>query len=203
MGKMEEQILVVRRDELFDNERRVFQGYLPLEKAEEITENFPELHVKRRGCMEEDPTYKQIIPYTVVIDKETGDWLVYKRLSNSGEQRLVGQTSVGVGGHANGIDGIVGIDELLKENGLRELNEELLLSEDVNIMRLGYVNNDDGGVGDVHLGVVYKAEVTSKNVVECLETDVLDIGWATLEELREDDLLEDWSKIIVKNSVSI
>lgn len=200
MGKMDEQILVVKREELFDNERLKFQGYLELEdeRAKEINGNITNILVKRRGDMEEDVSYKQLITYALVQDQETGDYLVYERLSKSGEKRLVGTQSVGVGGHTNEIEGLKVLDDLLRENAYRELQEELILNEDVTLTRIGLVNDDVNAVGEVHVGVIYRAEVSSKSKVENGEPDNHSIGWSSIEELFKNEYLEDWSRIIVK-----
>lgn len=202
VDKMDEQILVIERAVLFNDEQGVFQGYRGVDEASpEIAASFETVQVKRRGDMEEDPTFKQLIPYTAVIDRETGDWLVYERLSQGGEKRLEGKQSIGVGGHANAIDGETTAEAIIAGNALRELNEELILKEDVKITRVGYVNDDANEVGKVHFGVINVAFVSSKDVVECGEPDILAIGWSTWADLKENDRLEEWSKIVV-NSVT-
>lgn len=59
------------------------------------------VQVGRRGNLEEDTRYKQFIPYTVIKEGSTGLYLVYRRLNGSGENRLHGKHSMGVGGHSN------------------------------------------------------------------------------------------------------
>ena len=54
--------------------------------------------------MEEDPSYKQLISYCL-LENENDEILVYQRLSGGGEERLHGQSSVGVGGHMNNVVG--------------------------------------------------------------------------------------------------
>lgn len=202
---MDEMILVVDREHLFNNEELHFQGFKSTKDLPELEDNMLDFEVKRRGNMEEDETYKQLITYALLQDKETGDYLYYKRLSKSGEKRLEGKLSIGVGGHTNDIDDagtLHTIEELLYENATRELNEELILGEPVKLERVGYVNNDEDAVGRVHLGVVYCAEVSSKELVECGEPDVLRLGWASLEELKKEEELEDWASIIIHSTVT-
>ena len=79
--------------------------------------------------MEEDPSYKQLISYCL-LENENDEILVYQRLSGGGEERLHGQSSVGVGGHMNNVVGADSINEVLRVNAQRELNEEVGLSED-------------------------------------------------------------------------
>ena len=203
MNKMDEMVLVVGREHLFNHEELHFQGYKKTEELPELEDRLMAYEVKRRGDMEEDESYKQLITYAVLQDKETGEYLYYKRLEKSGERRLEGTLSIGVGGHTNDSENeeITTIDELLYENAERELNEELLLGEVVKLERVGYVNNDEDAVGRVHLGVIYCGEVSSKELVRCGEPDVLSLGWATLDELKQEENLEDWSSIIVNSTV--
>ena len=65
MSKWDEQILVVNRKDLFNDEENHFYGFLPKEdeKVKKIVDTFVAYEVKRRGDMEEDPSYKQLIGY--------------------------------------------------------------------------------------------------------------------------------------------
>lgn len=74
--------------------------------------------------MEEDPSYKQLISYCL-LENEHGEILVYERLSGGGEARLHGQSSIGVGGHMNDVPGAESINEVLRVNAQRELEEEV------------------------------------------------------------------------------
>jgi predicted NUDIX family phosphoesterase len=53
----------------------------------------------RRGELEDNPTYKQIIPYAMISNK--GSFYLYKRTSGQTEKRLHNKFSLGVGGHMN------------------------------------------------------------------------------------------------------
>ena len=99
MAKYEdENVLVVPRD-LFD-EIGSFQGinlnitkYLPT--FLQSSNNF----FMPREQAEEDPQYKQIIPYALFRHEDK--LLRYVRGKKSGEQRLASKSSVGIGGHIN------------------------------------------------------------------------------------------------------
>jgi len=52
-----------------------------------------------RSQAEENPEFKQIIPYVLI--RKGGRWLHYIRGKGSGEKRLVAKGSIGVGGHIN------------------------------------------------------------------------------------------------------
>src|SRR5699024_7470616 len=53
--------------------------------------------VQRRRDMEQDTTYLQPIPYTII--KQGSKYFAYTRLEGGGEARLHGKTSIGAGGH--------------------------------------------------------------------------------------------------------
>ena len=114
-------------------------------------QDFGSFEVKRRGDMEEDPAYKQLISYCIITnDDET---LVYKRLEGGGESRLHGLLSIGVGGHMNDVAEEDDIEGKLRINAARELSEEVGLAEDdVKNIEIHAINDDDNEVGKVHIG---------------------------------------------------
>ena len=198
MSKWDEQILVVNRKDLFNNEENHFYGFLPKEdeKVKKIVDTFTSYEVKRRGDMEEDKNYKQLIGYAVIKDHETKEILVYKRLVGGGEARLHGKASVGIGGHMNEVEGKT-IFEMLKINAARELFEEVGVSEEYaleNLHFIGLINDDEVEVGQVHI-VVYECEV-DKSKVEVKEDDTLEIKWATGDEARKEENYETWSEFL-------
>lgn len=201
MSKFDEQIIVVSREILFDNEKNAFNGFLSKNdgQGEEIFNTFKNYEVKRRGDMEEDPSYKQLISYCL-LENENDEILVYQRLSGGGEERLHGQSSVGVGGHMNNVVGADSINEVLRVNAQRELNEEVGLSEDrsQNMEYIGFINDDTNAVGKVHIGVVFKIKVKSSDV-EVRETDTLKINWVSQEEINDLNHFESWSALILKD----
>lgn len=201
MSKFDEQIIVVSREILFDNEKNAFNGFLSKNdvQGEEIFNTFKNYEVKRRGDMEEDPSYKQLISYCL-LENENDEILVYQRLSGGGEERLHGQSSVGVGGHMNNVVGADSINEVLRVNAQRELNEEVGLSEDrsQNMEYIGFINDDTNAVGKVHIGVVFKIKVKSSDV-EVRETDTLKINWISQDEINDLNHFESWSALILKD----
>lgn len=201
MSKFDEQIIVVSRELLFNNEKNAFNGFLSKNdgQGEEIFNTFKNYEVKRRGDMEEDPSYKQLISYCL-LENENDEILVYQRLSGGGEERLHGQSSVGVGGHMNNVVGADSINEVLRVNAQRELNEEVGLSEDrsQNMEYIGFINDDTNAVGKVHIGVVFKIKVKSSDV-EVRETDTLKINWISQDEINDLNHFESWSALILKD----
>lgn len=199
MSKWDEQILVVNRKELFNNEENHFYGFIQKndEKTKKIIDTFESYEVKRRGDMEEDSSYKQLIGYVLLKDANTNEVLVYKRLVGGGEARLHGKASVGIGGHMNEVEGRT-IFEMLKINAARELNEEVGVSEEEalnNLHFIGLINDDKTEVGQVHVGVVYECKV-DKSKVEVKEDDTLVIKWMTADEAKAEENYETWSEFL-------
>lgn len=201
MSKFDEQIIVVPRVTLFDNEKNAFNGFLSKndEKGSNIFNALSQYDVKRRGDMEEDPEFKQLISYCL-LENQSGEILVYERLSGGGEERLHGQSSIGVGGHMNDVVGADSINEVLRVNAQRELEEEVGLSaeDSQNMEYLGFINDDNNEVGKVHMGVVFKITVSS-NDVESKETDTLRIKWIEKGKIESYDDFETWSALILQD----
>ena len=154
MSKFDEQIIVVNRDILFNKDKNAFNGFLHKNnfKGKEIFSALSKYEVKRRGDMEDDPSFKQLISYCL-LENEKGEILIYERLYGGGEERLHGQSSIGVGGHMNDVVGADSINEVLRVNAQRELEEEVGLSNNKsqNMEYLGFINDDDNDVGKVHM----------------------------------------------------
>ncbi|PTG35779.1 NUDIX domain-containing protein, partial [Staphylococcus capitis] len=158
-----------------------------------------EYEVKRRGDMEEDSTFKQLISYCL-LENEKGEILVYERLSGGGEERLHGQSSIGVGGHMNDVMGADSINEVLRVNAQRELEEEVGLAKEdsQNMEYLGFINDDNNEVGKVHMGIVFKITVSTTDV-EAKETDTLRIKWVEKGSIESYDDFETWSALILQD----
>ena len=144
-----------------------------------------------RPAAEEDPSYKQIIPYVVLTRK--GLVFATRRLNKGGESRLHGKVSIGIGGHINPVDETDRRSVLMK--GLeRELDEEVYIRRRGELVPQGFINDDGNGVGAVHLGLCFSMEVEGE--VSVKETEKLSGAWMGLQELRgEFDNMETWSQI--------
>ncbi|HEV3210507.1 MAG TPA: hypothetical protein VGY91_09590, partial [Chthoniobacterales bacterium] len=194
----EEMVLVVRRSLL--ESLGMFQGlqfdvdrYLPAMLARENNFFAP------RSSAENDPSLKQIIPYTILAS--AGKILRYKRGKKSGEQRLVAKGSIGIGGHMNDNDeGLFALDmEAYLAGVQREILEELIVERPKHTRIGALINDDSNEVGQVHLGVVHIFELPYP-VAEKRESMILNIEFLTPEQLRaERDTLETWSQICVDN----
>lgn len=199
MNKFDEQIIVVDRETIFSHEKNHFNGFISMEdqRALEIYETLSKYEVKRRGDMEEDERYKQLISYCI-LENEHNDVLVYERLSGGGENRLHGLSSIGIGGHMNRIDNAQ-IEDVLLENASRELEEEVGITDvSLNALELiGFINDDDTEVGRVHFGLVFKLKVNASEVF-VNETDTLKIEWKKEHALMHETDYESWSRLIIE-----
>lgn len=192
-----EQVLVIKRS-LFDA-LGSFQGFQP-EAARYLTafldpaNNF----FMDRPVAEQDPTHKQLIPYSIF--RHDGRFLVYTRGGSSGEKRLVAKKSIGIGGHINPVDQThESMGEVMYVNSIeRELAEELVIGGGHAQRVVGLINDDSNEVGSVHLGVVHLFELDSDEVTSNEEA-IQDIAFQSLEELHRDrDQLETWSRICLE-----
>ncbi len=147
-----------------------------------------------RPLAEENPAFKQLIPYVVVRDGA----LVYlmERTAAGGDARLHGKASIGVGGHLNPVD--EGKDPLT--DGLRrEWSEELLTDWEPEFRLVGLLNDDSNPVGSVHLGVVFEVQADGR-AVEVRERDKLTGRFATEADVRAAwDRMETWSRLVAEH----
>lgn len=151
---------------------------------------------RKRSTLEEDPSFKQIIPYAIISNKES--FYLFKRTSRQTENRLHNKLHLGVGGHMN-----PGSSKDLNEQYLinelkRELFEEVkllnaCLIEDIEF--IGFINDDTISVGSVHIGLLYNIHVSNKDVV-INETDKMTGDWIEKSDLAEFyEGMETWTKI--------
>ena len=141
-----------------------------------------------RAAMEQDRSWKQVIPYLVLRDGE--DFFLMRRTKAGGDARLHDRFSIGVGGHLNPGDGDLA-------GGLRrEWREELAAAFEPEFTLIGLLNDDTTDVGSVHLGAVYLADA-ARRPVEIRETDKLSGRFASPDEVAAVlDRMETWSALV-------
>lgn len=141
-----------------------------------------------RAEAEQDPTWKQVIPYAVLRDGER--IFLMQRTRAGGDERLFERYSIGIGGHLNPEDDDVAA-------GLaREWSEEIEADFVPDFEPLGVLNLDDDAVGAVHLGLVFAAWADGRPV-GIRERHKLSGAFATLDELAAvRDGLETWSALL-------
>jgi predicted NUDIX family phosphoesterase len=140
-----------------------------------------------RAAMEDDPSFKQVIPYLVLRDGDR--WFLMRRTRAGGDVRLHDRWSIGIGGHLNPGDRDL-------PGGLRrEWTEELAAGFVPPFRPVGLLNDDETPVGAVHLGVVCLADAAGRSVA-IRETDKLSGQFATTDEVAAvRDRMETWSEL--------
>ena len=193
--KHDERVLVVPAAQ-FDRLGR-FQGFSPDAGRYIAGLLVPEfMDYRLRSEVEEDPGYKQIIPYVVF---RSGDGVFcYTRGKSQGEARLHRLRSLGVGGHVSIEDAGGGRSLDAYESALRrELDEEVEIKSAGRIRRVGLINDDSTPVGSVHLGVVHLYELDEPCVLPREDglADAAFFDLATIRRLRDE--FETWSQICI------
>ena len=192
---LSERVLVVPSAE-FDRLGR-FQGFSAEADRYLLALLTPNLaQFRARSEVEDDPGFKQIIPYVIF---RSGDLVfTYARGKSSGEARLRRLRSIGVGGHVSEADaegrGTLEAYELALS---RELAEEVAIGSPGTIRRLGLLNDDSNPVGLVHLGVVHLYELDRPEIT-VLEDALADPEFLTLEALTTRAVeFETWSRFCI------
>ena len=165
-NKDDELVLVVESEIIF--EKGIWQGLKTdnLDYYVELIKN--NCQFKRRGDVETDPSFQQIIPYIVFNYKDK--YFLYKYLPKAGEKRLVDTYQLGVGGHINPVDRDNGSD-ILEAGMMREWSEEVDFKGNLVGKKLvGVLNDDTNPVEQVHLALVYNFEGDSPDI-SIKETD--------------------------------
>lgn len=150
----------------------------------------------RRSELEENPSFKQIIPYAIISNGDS--YYLFKRKSGQIEKRLHNKYTLGAGGHMNpGVsaeqDEQYLIDELKREFFEEVKLQNVCLIEDIEF--IGFINDDTIPVGRVHIGLLYNIRLSNKEVT-INETDKMMADWiekSGLVEFYEE--METWSKI--------
>ena len=156
---------------------------------------------KRRGEVENDNSFQQIIPY--MLFNYHDKYFVYKYLPKAGEPRLVDTYQLGVAGHINPAD--ADGENILEEGMMREWNEEVdfkghLLSKHL----VGIINDEAGLVESVHLGLVYSfvgdsAEITVKET-DKIVGEMVDL--AGVKACVESNPNSVWMQIVYRDYLS-
>ena len=195
----EEQVLVISTEILA--ELGLFQGlmfntdrYLEKIFAPGVPRFIP------RSAAEADPTYKQIIPYVIITHQDK--YLCYVRGKRAGETRLVGQMSIGIGGHINPVDGdvpLLGFRKSYETAVEREVEEEIHVRANHNDRIVALLNDDSNSVGSVHLGVVHYWTLDSFDV-DKKEQMITKMSFADTPELQTNrEAMETWSQLCLDN----
>lgn len=147
---------------------------------------------RRRDEVEEDPGFKQLIPYCIF--RSQGKVFYYTRGSKSGESRLHAKRSIGIGGHISADDEESGshvYDVAMK----REIEEEVYLDSAFTQNCVALINDDQTPVGQVHLGIVHIFDLEAAKVSP-REKSIMNTGFEKPSILAQShNEFETWSQI--------
>lgn len=195
MNKDDEQVLVVPSNIIFKD--GIWQGiktnnlnyYLDLIKSNCL--------FKRRGDVENDDSFQQVIPYIVFSCKDK--FFLYRYIQGAGEQRLVNNYQLGVGGHINLVDVKEG-EDVLEMAALREWLEEVDFKGNIIDKKfVGILNDDARPVEKVHIGMIYHFIGDSDNIF-VKETDKLQGKMTDLDEIGKCvQGIQGWAPIVYRD----
>lgn len=192
--KQDERILVVKRSDILPHgawhglKLVDFEHYLEI-----IRKNSRFLW---RSEMEQNPFYKQIIPYMVFT--HNGQYFLMQRASTASETRLQNKYSLGIGGH-------IKMEDMTSASIIdwaqREFNEEINYQGSLKIKPLGIINDDSNPVGQVHLGFVLLLEGDSNCISiksELKSGQLLDLEGCK----KQTENMESWSQMVLNTLIS-
>jgi predicted NUDIX family phosphoesterase len=159
-----------------------FQGFTN-DVARYLDQLFSTEHTsyRPRGEMEENPDFKQLIPYVIFRHVDSGGQVslfCYTRGTGQGEQRLHRKRSIGIGGHISVEDSRQ--TDPYDEGMRRELAEEVWIDTPYRAACAGLINDDQTEVGRVHLGVVHLFDVDQPRV-RPREPEIIEAGFVPVE----------------------
>lgn len=153
------------------------------------------MQFRPRSQVEDDPSYKQLIPYMILQAQVDGQPQVfhYTRGKGQGEKRLHALKSIGIGGHISREDAAG--DDLYRSGMQRELQEETIVDSPYQEELVGFIYDDSSPVGRVHLGVVHRL-ILERPAARAREIDLTDSGFAPVAQLKSQlDRFETWSQL--------
>lgn len=186
-----EQILVVPT--LLFHEVGYFQGFTTnVEPYLRILLDSAHISYRPRPEMEQDPSFKQLIPYCIF--RHGNQLFHYTRGKLQGEGRLHSKRSIGIGGHIS-LDDQHPTESPYLQAMHREIEEEVFLETTYRERCVGLLNDDQTEVGRVHLGIVHIFDLDAPKVRR-REESIINSGFADIADLIEDrDQFETWSQI--------
>lgn len=188
------------------------------------------LTIQRRHELEQDPTVRQILPYTVIMLYNQDEphlppqFFCYQRGKGIGESRLLGDWSIGAGGHIDLADVVfdpktsaIDLQATITQSLVRELVEELefrdrngnehRIDKDPALFSVhphSFIRDDSNAVGQVHLGVVNIVVVPHDWTIRCREAELLTGEPGTAPSLLARGLkFENWSQMLLETLADI
>jgi predicted NUDIX family phosphoesterase len=193
MKEMEEYVLVFPTDLL----KRLgdFQGLsFDVQKYLDVILDPKNHRYMKRKEAETDFLHKQLIPYVILHHKDK--IFTYRRGKLLAEKRLMGNCSIGIGGHISVNDPTL-FGTTYQEGLQREVNEEIIIETTYKEKVGGLINDDSNEVGKVHFGIIHTFAL-DQPLIKPREKSINETGFSNHEELRKNiDDYENWSKICI------
>lgn len=173
---------------------------------------------KPRSEVENDPSFKQLITYSIVqygIKKDSRKLFSYTRGTKGGEPKLHAKKSIGIGGHISG--GLIKLIDAghwnfsenkylsaFREEAKREIDEEVShTSVYPSFEFVGLINDDSNPVGAVHLGLVFLMVLNNPSI-ETVDPALCMGSLVPIKDIVDDrDSYENWSQIVIDSLGSI
>jgi predicted NUDIX family phosphoesterase len=179
------------------------------------------LAIRERDALENNPTYRQLLPYMIVKYVDCPDGLtryaVYKRLPGAGEQRLVNMFSLGYGGHIDADSlvwaqgNVLDLDSTIRASTAREKREEVTAEDPQHVNELNmhaavyanrFIVSTHTPVDCVHLGIVMELVLPYHLAVKPNEELLQGMGIMTAQEaLNLDGTMESWSRLYLEHEL--
>jgi predicted NUDIX family phosphoesterase len=161
---------------------------------------------RRRGDVEEDTAWRQVIPYTLIQNVNSGLFLASERTGKQSEARLYGKTSLGFGGHIEQCDlGPITVKgSVIDLAAWREIQEETGIVTGTRSFAgiIGVTDPNADPVHLVHVGVLFHLTTTELEFKG--EDDKHIRVWRTALELQERlHYMERWSQIVMQRYLNL
>lgn len=180
-----------------------------------------------RASLEENPKYRQLLPYTLLspwapssVPLADRKFVCYQRGQGVGESRLAGNYSIGAGGHIDFEDvihtnSVIDISQTVLRSMIREIKEEfaffengveiedvsqLVLHVTTMLRPIGFIRDDSNAVGRVHLGIVHLISYPPEWEVKTREAELeIQPLMSARELLASGWKFENWSKMLLES----
>lgn len=194
MNKLLQKILCIRSDILFRNGKWNGLKTDNLEEYYKLLVNESEFCVREQ--LENDPSYKQIIPQVILRNKNK--YFLHRQI-NVTEKRLNSLCPLPLGGHVEEFD-LNKSQDLIQTALERELMEEAEIKSKIvkkEFKGLIYLE-DENPVNHVHIGLIYIFDLDGRDV-SIKEDGLENIGFVGISYLRKHKAeLTFWSRIIIE-----
>ena len=190
-----EQLVLVFEAALLDRLGRFHGSSLEVDAYLKVILDPASTRFMPRDAAEQDPRFKQLIPYVVLRYRDT--LFSYVRGKRSSESRLHALRSIGLGGHIEPADRTLfrSDDTVYREAARREVEEEVEVGSPYEERIVGLLNDDTTEVGRVHFGIVHVWDVAAPRARK-REGQITQSGFVPAGELRrEAEQLESWSRL--------